>query len=182
MVMLCTGLMVRTGCIYEVNLHTLHTKYMASVNALVANDPSNAQTTEAIDALSQLDATFATTLGNYGDLVVAVNTILILVTQVVVSASHCDLVHTVLAWFALIVALMSNSVYWHVIPHEEAYVYFMVSGLLCFQITRELDLCHRTNFLHYYNAEKSAEVLRDQLDHVQPLDLSLHFTPTRLWN
>ncbi|KAF0710113.1 hypothetical protein AaE_012637, partial [Aphanomyces astaci] len=45
MVMLCTGLMVRTGCIYEVNLHTLHTKYMASVNALVANDPSNAQTT-----------------------------------------------------------------------------------------------------------------------------------------
>ncbi|KAF0748279.1 hypothetical protein AaE_007396, partial [Aphanomyces astaci] len=88
---------------------------------------------------------------------------------VVVSASHCDLVHTVLAWFALIVALMSNSVYWHVIPHEEAYVYFMVSGLLCFQITRELDLCHRTNFLHYYNAEKSAEVLRDQLDHALEL-------------
>ncbi|RHY98199.1 hypothetical protein DYB35_007034 [Aphanomyces astaci] len=48
---------------------------------------------------------------------------------------------------------------------SQAYVYFMVSGLLCFQITRELDLCHRTNFLHYYNAEKSAEVLRDQLDH-----------------
>ncbi|RQM19426.1 hypothetical protein B5M09_006339 [Aphanomyces astaci] len=36
-------------------------------------------------------------------------------SQVVVSASHCDL----------------------------AYVYFMVSGLLCFQITRELDLCHQ---------------------------------------
>ncbi|RHY09151.1 hypothetical protein DYB36_007592, partial [Aphanomyces astaci] len=42
---------------------------------------------------------------------------------------------------------------------SQAYVYFMVSGLLCFQITRELDLCHRTNFLHYYNAEKSAEAL-----------------------
>ncbi|ETW10566.1 TKL/DRK protein kinase [Aphanomyces invadans] len=169
MVMLCTGLMVRTGCIYQVNLHSLHSKYLQSVDALAANNLSMAQMSVTSDALTKLDAAFATTLGNYGDLVVAVDTILILVTQVVVSASHCDLVHTMLAWCALLLAMMINSAYWHVMPHKEAYVYFLVGGMLCFQITRELDLCHRTNFLHYYNAEKSAELLRDQLDHALEL-------------
>ncbi|KAF0700120.1 Aste57867_9351 [Aphanomyces stellatus] len=166
MVLLCTGLMVRTGCIYQVTLLEYESTYSAgtgSILAITATLPA-VQQMNITTALGNIDLTMLATLGGYGSLVVAGDTILIFVTQMVVSTTHCDLVHTGVAWCALIVALIGNIAYWNVVPHSEAYVFFFVSGVLCFIITRELDLCHRTNFLHYYNAEKSAEVLREKLD------------------
>ncbi|KAH9195061.1 hypothetical protein AeNC1_002948 [Aphanomyces euteiches] len=71
------------------------------------------------------------------------------------------------AWTALLISLACNIVYWN------AFIYLVVSGgIQCYLITRELDLSHRINFLNYYQAETSAQVLRDQLD--QALELIVY--------
>ncbi|CAK4070203.1 unnamed protein product [Aphanomyces euteiches] len=133
MVFVCTGLMIRTGCVYDVNLHKWQTNLdttLKSLNVSITLEAKNAIAATFNDAIVAIA----------GNLVVAGDTILILITQA------C----------------------------EQSHLFQLTRrhGIQCYLITRELDLSHRINFLNYYQAETSAQVLRDQLD--QALELIVY--------